>query len=420
LKNPALTFIYCFFTFIVLVNINSHSQGWFPLTANTNKWHHSTFFVNSLTGYLSGEDGEIYKTTDGGSSWILKPSGTAYGLYTLFFMKNVNPSVGYAGGEYGLLIKTVNSGENWNTLTTPLDSSILSIYFADINTGYASSVLGKIIKTTNGGSSWTLLNTGVNFKIVNSLFFINSNLGYAAGELGLFLKTTDGGTSWINQTTQTNFYIKSLFFINDNTGYASGGKSGEGGKIFKTTNGGVNWVFIDPGTFNHLLSICFVNTNTGFASGHSGTILKTTNSGNSWFSQESGSINTLRSLCFTSIDTGYISGSFGTILKTTTGGNPIGINLINTRVPQTFSLKQNYPNPFNPLTKITFDISHKTDVFISIYNSLGEIVTSLSYNNLIPGTYETSWDAGSVSSGLYFCNFKAGRYSETKKMILIK
>ena len=88
-------------------------------------------------------------------------------------------------------------------------------------------------------------------------------------------------------------------------------------------------------------------------------------------------------------------------------------------------LYQNYPNPFNPSTNIKFSMTQKAFVTITIYNVLGEEVTKLVNEEFSPGTYETTWDATNYPSGVYYYKLAVSseqltRYTETKKMVLIK
>ena len=88
--------------------------------------------------------------------------------------------------------------------------------------------------------------------------------------------------------------------------------------------------------------------------------------------------------------------------------------------PSTFSLEQNYPNPFNPTTTVEFDLPHSEFVTLTIYNILGEEVTTLVSERLTAGKYKYDWDAGSLASGIYLYRIEAGDYVEVKKMVLIK
>lgn len=101
----------------------------------------------------------------------------------------------------------------------------------------------------------------------------------------------------------------------------------------------------------------------------------------------------------------------------------IGIQVISTEVPSSFSLYNNYPNPFNPVTKIRFDIpniSGNDIVNLTVFDILGKETAVLVNQSLKPGKYEIDWEASDYPSGIYFYRITAGSFSETKKMILIK
>ena len=113
-------------------------------------------------------------------------------------------------------------------------------------------------------------------------------------------------------------------------------------------------------------------------------------------------------------------GNFEIYFKRDPTGNPIGIQNISTEIPSSFSLKQNYPNPFNPTTKIKFDVVRLSDVKIVVYDVTGREVSTLVNESLQPGTYETTFDASALSSGIYFYILTAGDFKETKRMSLLK
>jgi hypothetical protein len=99
--------------------------------------------------------------------------------------------------------------------------------------------------------------------------------------------------------------------------------------------------------------------------------------------------------------------------------NPIGIHHISTIVKE-FSLSQNYPNPFNPSTKINFSIPKSDYVSLRVYDILGREVKVLVSENLAVGEYEVDFDAGNLSSGMYYYSIRAGEYVSVKKMVLVK
>ncbi len=97
------------------------------------------------------------------------------------------------------------------------------------------------------------------------------------------------------------------------------------------------------------------------------------------------------------------------------------------QLPAKFSLGQNYPNPFNPTTTIKYSIPvvapspvEGQHVQLKIYDILGNEVTTLVNANQSPGAYEVDFNAAAFSSGVYFYTIRAGKFTQTKKMILLR
>jgi hypothetical protein len=92
----------------------------------------------------------------------------------------------------------------------------------------------------------------------------------------------------------------------------------------------------------------------------------------------------------------------------------------------TYKLSQNFPNPFNPSTKIRFTIPGRENVSLNIYDIHGRLIRSLVSNSSFnAGTYDLNWDGKNqwgemVASGIYFSRLIAGKFTETKKMSLVK
>jgi hypothetical protein len=85
-----------------------------------------------------------------------------------------------------------------------------------------------------------------------------------------------------------------------------------------------------------------------------------------------------------------------------------------------YSLSNNYPNPFNPSTKIRYSVPQSSDVIIKVFDILGNEIETLVNEEKPAGTYEITWYAANLPSGVYFYRLKSEGYVETKKMILLK
>jgi hypothetical protein len=97
-------------------------------------------------------------------------------------------------------------------------------------------------------------------------------------------------------------------------------------------------------------------------------------------------------------------------------------------IPIQFSLYQNYPNPFNATTTIGFYLAESCHITLKIFNPIGQEVTTLISRTIMPGNYQTEWDASNFADGSYFYQFQAQSinkmqdfiFSDVKKLILIK
>jgi hypothetical protein len=90
-----------------------------------------------------------------------------------------------------------------------------------------------------------------------------------------------------------------------------------------------------------------------------------------------------------------------------------------TPLPRDFALSQNYPNPFNPTTNIVMSLPTASDYKLTIFNVLGQVVTS--FEGYSEAGYKTIlWDASGFSSGIYLYKLEAGTFRSTKKMVLLK
>lgn len=89
-------------------------------------------------------------------------------------------------------------------------------------------------------------------------------------------------------------------------------------------------------------------------------------------------------------------------------------------LPAQFELLQNYPNPFNPTTVISYKIPEYSQVNIDVYDVLGGKVATLVNEFRPAGSHQAKFDAKGLSSGIYIYQLRAGSYSETKKMVLMR
>jgi len=88
--------------------------------------------------------------------------------------------------------------------------------------------------------------------------------------------------------------------------------------------------------------------------------------------------------------------------------------------PSSYTLQPCYPNPFNPTTTITFTLDRALPVKLAAYNQLGQQVLTIINNQVVPGDYKFIWDAGSLTSGIYYISLETQGQKQTQKVILLK
>ncbi len=94
-------------------------------------------------------------------------------------------------------------------------------------------------------------------------------------------------------------------------------------------------------------------------------------------------------------------------------------------IPEEYYLGQNFPNPFNPTTSIEYALPSRSQVTISVYNLLGQKISTIVDEVKSPGAHSAVWDGrdsdgNEVASGIYFYQIRAGDFVESKKMLLLK
>lgn len=121
-----------------------------------------------------------------------------------------------------------------------------------------------------------------------------------------------------------------------------------------------------------------------------------------------------------------VRGSNGTLFgpwsetRSLTVSTGVDVDSGDSTIPSSIELSQNYPNPFNPITTISFDLPEAADVSLVVYNVLGHEVARLVDKRLSAASYDVSWDAAEMASGLYHYKLAAGSFVETKAMVLLK
>lgn len=217
----------------IILKTTDGGATWNTLTNNCEQVL-SIYFVNDTLGWAAATDATqgtyfIYNTTDGGLNWITQQSGSDY-VRSVFF---INQNKGWVAGDNGRIYGTTNGGTTWNLLTSGIVCHFNDIQFINDTLGWAVGSYGdgKCFKTIDGGATWVQL-TIPTIEPITSLHFISDNIGWICGNNGVVLITYDGGTNWQQEMSSTTNNLNSIHFLNANVGYATGNL----GTVIKYTN----------------------------------------------------------------------------------------------------------------------------------------------------------------------------------------
>jgi len=108
------------------------------------------------------------------------------------------------------------------------------------------------------------------------------------------------------------------------------------------------------------------------------------------------------------------------LVQAYTPAQATSVEVLSTNIPSFFTLEQNYPNPFNPSTTLRYSLPQSAQVQIKVSDVLGNEIETLVNEEKPVGTYELSWNAANLPSGVYFYRLQAGDFVQTRKMILLK
>jgi len=247
-----------FFGVVALVlTLQSQAQSainWNEVNVNTTERLLTVDFPDNQTGYIGGENQTLLKTTDGGENWsAVAFSGINFLAGGLHFMdlQFIDANIGFAAiGPYGGVYKTTNGGTTWVLVDGGQSQCYYeSVFFFDENNGFsggAGCFYGESLNQLSNGT-WGMpqgFGTPGNTTGITAFDFYNANYGLAVSRAGYILKTIDGGQNW--DTLSVPLYgdeLTDVIIINDTLAYATyTGVFGNYEGALITEDAGVSWI----------------------------------------------------------------------------------------------------------------------------------------------------------------------------------
>lgn len=324
-------------------------------------------FVDSQNGFVSANDGDMFRTTDGGTTWDTLNAGTNQNVTKISMASSQTI---FAAGSYLQLRKSTDNGISWtpivdwprvsfrgigiadssnitassfggdvthsfdagNTFSFPGNTTIPNhgnaycVYFQSPNLGFIAGQSAEIAKTIDGGNNWTATNVAAtDYKSIYAMSFVNSSTGWAGASSGIIYKTTDGGDNWTQIKDVGSDIVYDIYFMDNITGFAVGSY----GNIYKCTDGDTAWTIKATYSDVDFYGLDFADPLNAFASGQDGIVAKTIDGGDNWTISDTLGFKVgdslylpdLRDITFINSDEGWIVGSYGATFYTSDKGN---------------------------------------------------------------------------------------------------
>jgi len=246
-----ITLITMFMVFAFAINLSA--QTWTVQTSGVTSILRSVSVVDANVAFISGDAGQILKTTNGGINWTniaAAPIPTTFGADVVRAI-DANTIIVAGSPADTYIYKTTNGGTNWTQVFTQVGGYIDDIQFKDATNGFAyGDPVGarwSLWKTTNAGTTWD--STGLYLPQVsteagwdNAMCLRGNNIWFGTNAAHIY-RSTNYGTSWISTTT-TGLTQSTGITVSGNIGFVTSGSAS-----LKSTDAGATWsAFTAPGT----------------------------------------------------------------------------------------------------------------------------------------------------------------------------
>lgn len=398
-------------------------------------------FLNPERKYGGTQDNGTLGTRQGGTDdWEMIYGGD--GFHTL--VDYTNSDIIYAEYQWGGLGKSYDGGFTFYWAKNGIDeddrtnwSTPFIMDIEDNNTLYFGTY--RIYRTKDGTDNWEIispdLTRGINGRqgtiscISSGVIDDTVRVIYAGTDDGKLSVTTNSGKEWKDVTGKLPLrYVTDVLTDKRDPSIAyvtlSGfNKNEDNPHIFRTTDFGTDWKDISgnlPDVPINSVIIDYDQDSVLYVGGDAG-VFYTTNLGRDWFVLGEGLPNSpVFDLNYHQPSKKLFAATHGrSMFEISIADIVTNVSAMNTIT--SFELHQNYPNPFNPETTIRFKLPKDAYAELRIYNMNGEEVGIVAKGYYKSGIMnEVKFNASNLSSGVYFYRLQAERYTQTKKMILLR
>jgi hypothetical protein len=389
----------------------------------------------------------VFRSTTGGRSWAPAGGGLT-SLPVQSLAVSMEGAVGgdiYAGTYGGGVFRTANHGQSWQKCTANLGGTdVYALACAPVEGGGINLFAGVhskgVFLSTDKGDSWKAVNNGLLDFGVYALLSYSGTSGtsylFAGTNAGVF-RSTNNGTSW-EVSGLTWGAIFHVVVVPTRTGgadlfagmYVGMKDSIFTDGVFRSTDNGSTWTEANGGPASVGYKALAASDSALFITTAGSKVFKSIDRGGRWTDtgcpgknytsvavcpNGSGGLHVLVGTYSGGI---FLSSDYGaTWVRTITG---VGSRENEGFIPRQFSMSQNFPNPFNPTTMIRYGLPGRSYVTLIVFDMLGHEVATLQNGEQGAGLHEVRFDATNLPSGVYFYQIRAGVFTETRKLLVLR
>ncbi|MFN0156633.1 MAG: T9SS type A sorting domain-containing protein [Bacteroidota bacterium] len=380
-------------------------QTWIQTSYNVGGPVHALVTDQTNRVCAGSNNGRIHWTTDQGANWTMVnfDFGSVNALAT-----SINTGWVFCGTYAQGVYRTINK-TSWTAPPTLPGRNIRGIA---VKSGYVfalvqTSFLDTLYKSQDNGGSWNFVRY---FDNAFTCYVDDGGVLYVGSNEGVWY-SPDNGNGWYNAGLTS---YRTTAIVVGASSHIIAGTEQHG--IHVTTDLGSSWTQA-LGPVGEITSFVKCSVSEYLAGTLGNGVFRSTDSGLHWTQWSDGLADNLV-YSMTQDLNGYVyAGHTNTISKST---EPCDVEQLSTEIPQTARLFQNYPNPFNPNTSIQFQVHNSGFVELSVFDILGHKVATLMNEKLPVGTYAREFDGSGLTSGIYFYRVTMGKFTETKKMMLVR
>ncbi len=170
------------------------------------------------TGWVTGESGEVFRSIDGGATWIRQATTTEESLNAVAF---IDSETGWAVGSKGVIIATTDGGETWQPFVPGPEAELNDIAVSPTGAVWVVGSGGTVLYRAWSGVKWTQIPSGVTDNL-RKIAFASAELGWIVGSGGTILQTADGGMGWHRQVSLSSEALFGVFPLDSNRVFVSG------------------------------------------------------------------------------------------------------------------------------------------------------------------------------------------------------